>query len=85
MKWLCVASLALVLMLTASAPAAAPAVDAPKTCPYYPMRDGTTWTYKSGDSKFTVQVTKHETVQTYNSPGSRRSKTVRPSLPRTYS
>jgi membrane-bound inhibitor of C-type lysozyme len=60
MKWLSVVSLA--LALTASALAA----DEPKDSPYYPMRDGATWTYKSGDSKFTVKVVKHETVQTNN-------------------
>ena len=58
MKWLSGVSLALTLALTASALAA----DEPKDSPYYPMRDGTTWTYKAGDSKFTVKVTKHEVV-----------------------
>ncbi|HBI46101.1 MAG TPA: hypothetical protein DDY78_25085 [Planctomycetales bacterium] len=42
------------------------AADEPKDSAYYPLRDGTTWTYKAGDSKFTVKVTKHETVQTSN-------------------
>ena len=56
MKWLSVVSLA--LALSASALAADE-----KESPYYPMRDGATWTYKSGDSKFTVKVVKHETVQ----------------------
>jgi hypothetical protein len=58
MKWLSGFSLA--LALTASALAA----DEPT--PYYPMRDGTAWTYKAGDSKFTLKVVKHETVQTSN-------------------
>jgi hypothetical protein len=62
MKWLSGVSLALTLALTASALAA----DEPKDSPYYPMRDGTKWTYKAGDSKFTVEVTKHEVVQTSN-------------------
>jgi hypothetical protein len=62
MKWLSGVSLALALALTASALAA----DEPKNSPYYPMADGTTWTYKAGDSKFTVKVTKHEVVQTSN-------------------
>ena len=62
MKRLSVFSVALALSLTASAPAA----DEPKDSPYYPMRDGATWTYKAGESKFAVKVTKHEPVQTYN-------------------
>jgi len=60
MKWL--SGVSLVLVLTASALAD----DAPKDSPYYPMRDGTTWTYKAGDSKFALKVVKHETVQTSN-------------------
>jgi len=55
-------TLALTLALTTSVLAA----DEPKDSAYYPLRDGTTWTYKAGDSKFTVKVTKHETVQTSN-------------------
>ena len=62
MKWLSGVSLALTLALTTSVLAA----DEPKDSAYYPLRDGTTWTYKAGDSKFTVKVTKHETVQTSN-------------------
>ncbi len=56
MKWL--SGVCLALAFTGSALAA----DEPKDAPYYPMRDGTTWTYKAGESKFTVKVTKHETV-----------------------
>ena len=62
MKWLSGVSLAMTLALTASA-LSAPAPDEPKDSAYYPMRDGTTWTYKAGDSTFTVKVTKHEVVQ----------------------
>ena len=58
MKWL--SGVSLVLALTASVLGA----DAPKDCPYFPMRDGTTWTYKSGASTFTLKVVKHERVQT---------------------
>jgi hypothetical protein len=62
MNRLCGLSLALIVALTTSAPAA----DEPKESPYFPMRDGATWTYKSGGSQFTVKVVKHEPVQTYN-------------------
>jgi hypothetical protein len=30
--------------------------------PYYPLQVGTTWHYRAGDSKFSVQVAKHEKV-----------------------
>jgi hypothetical protein len=60
MKWL--SGVTLALALTASAWAA----DEPKDSPYFPMRDGTIWNYKAGDSKFTLKVVKHETVQTSN-------------------
>ncbi len=62
MNRLCAIPLAFLFALPTSALAA----DEPKDSPYYPMRDGTTWTYKAGDSKFTVKVMKHETVQTSN-------------------
>lgn len=36
--------------------------DKPDETAYYPLRVGTTWHYKTGDSKFTIQVRKHEKV-----------------------
>jgi hypothetical protein len=38
------------------------AQDKLKDTPYYPLQVGTTWHYRSGDSKFTVRVVKHEKV-----------------------
>ncbi|HVS37333.1 MAG TPA: hypothetical protein VMS17_17360 [Gemmataceae bacterium] len=47
----------LVLALAFSAPP--PAEEAFTYSPYYPMQVGTTWNYKSGESKFTVTVKDH--------------------------
>jgi hypothetical protein len=38
------------------------AQDKLKETPYYPLQVGTTWHYRSGDSKFTVRVARHEKV-----------------------
>lgn len=48
----------LVLLLTALLPAQ----DKMKETPYYPLQVGTTWHYRSGESKFSVRVVKHEKV-----------------------
>ena len=60
MKLLCGASLALALALAMTAPAAAD--DEFKYSPYYPMQVGATWTYKSGDAKFTLTVKEQKRV-----------------------
>jgi hypothetical protein len=31
-----------------------------KETPYYPLKAGTTWLYRAGDSKFTIRVARHE-------------------------
>ena len=54
MKLLCGASLALALTLATTVAAAAD--DDFKYSPYYPMQVGATWSYKAGDSKFTLTV-----------------------------
>jgi hypothetical protein len=38
------------------------AQDKLKETPYYPLRVGTTWHYRAGDSKFTIRVARHEKV-----------------------
>jgi hypothetical protein len=38
------------------------AQDKLKETPYYPLNVGTTWHYRSGDSKFTIRVARHEKV-----------------------
>lgn len=53
MKLLCAASLALAFALTT---ASVKADDEFKYSPYYPMQVGATWSYKAGDSKFTLTV-----------------------------
>ncbi len=60
MKLLCGASLALALTLAMTAPSAAE--DEFKYSPYYPMQVGATWSYKSGDSKFTLAVKEQKRV-----------------------
>lgn len=61
MKVLCSAFLVLAFALTTFA---VPAEEDFKDTPYYPMQIGATWTYKSGDSHFTLKVTKHEKIGT---------------------
>lgn len=60
MKVLSVASLTVALAWTAVAAAA----DDFTYSPYYPMQVGATWSYKTGDSKFSVKVTTHEKIGT---------------------
>ncbi len=60
MKLLCGASLALALTLAMTASAAAE--DEFRYSPYYPMQVGATWSYKSGDSKFTLTVKEQKRV-----------------------
>src|ERR1700722_14630478 len=55
MKLLCSASLVVALAITV--PAAAD--DAFTYSPYYDMHVGKTWTYKAGDSEFTLTVKDH--------------------------
>jgi O-succinylbenzoate synthase len=38
------------------------AQDKLKETPYYPLKVGTTWHYRAGDSKFTIRVVRHEKV-----------------------
>jgi hypothetical protein len=38
------------------------AQDKLKEAPYYPLKVGTTWHYRAGDSKFTIRVARHEKV-----------------------
>lgn len=38
------------------------AQDKLKETPFYPLQVGTTWHYRSGDSKFTIRVARHEKV-----------------------
>jgi hypothetical protein len=33
-----------------------------KETPYYPLKVGTTWRYRAGESKFTIRVARHEKV-----------------------
>jgi hypothetical protein len=47
-------------LLVAAAESAAQ--DKLKETPYYPLQVGTTWHYRSGDSKFTIRVARHEKV-----------------------
>jgi hypothetical protein len=54
-----VAFLALALAL----PAAAARADDLKDSPYYPLKVGSSWTYKANDVKFTLKVTKTEKVK----------------------
>jgi len=60
MKVLSVATLTVALAWTAVAAAA----DDFTYSPYYPMQVGAAWSYKAGDSKFSVKVTTHEKVGT---------------------
>jgi hypothetical protein len=62
MKLLCGASLALALGLTLGVKAAAD--DEVKNCAYFPLQVGATWTYKAGESKFTLKVTDHRKIGT---------------------
>src|SRR5436305_5050593 len=48
-------------LLTATAPAAR-AADEVKDSPYYPLKLGTTWTYRVGDDRVTIKVAKVEKV-----------------------
>lgn len=60
MKVLSVASLTVALAWTA----VAAADDDFTYSPYYPMQVGATWSYKTGDAKFSVKVTTHEKIGT---------------------
>jgi len=48
-------------LVTAAAPLARAADDA-KDSPYYPLKVGTTWTYKVGDDRIVIKVAKTEKV-----------------------
>src|SRR5258708_34000497 len=61
MKYLSCALVALPLALVVGP--AARAQEKMAETPYYPLKIGTTWTYKIGDTHFTMKVVKYEEVE----------------------
>jgi hypothetical protein len=57
---------AVVFVVLAATAGARAADDKPEETPYYPLKVGNKWTYKSGEIKITVQVTKFEDVNKQN-------------------
>lgn len=54
--------LLLACLLLSLAAAEVTAQEKLKETPYYPLKVGTTWHYRAGDSKFSIRVARHEKV-----------------------